>query len=261
MTDIPQAEDAGYAPPLPAHPVHHSGRLFAALSKARAEFPPITKNRVATVKHDKGQYSYKYADLSDVFDAIDAALAAYGVTLFQQPLGSDLVTVLAHESGETFSGKWPIKAMKGQDLSNAQSYQAAVQVAKRYALTALIGVSTEETVEGDMSRKATTRGEMTEAFETGDGVTMPRGAKFTKDMTNRQKAQEAARAIEEGFRAVKTAQGLSGAWDRNAVFIDLLAAKHDDLYQNVVDVFQTLMDAKTETIAAEVAVEVKGQEE
>lgn len=239
-----------------------TGQLFSALAKARAEFPPIHKNRVATVKHDKGQYSYKYADLSDVFEAIDAALAAYGITIFQHPSGLELVTVLAHESGEMFTGRWPIKAMKGQDLGNAQSYQAAVQVAKRYALTALIGVSTEETVEGDMSRKSpSVRGEMTEAFETGDGVTMPRGAKFTKDMTNRQKAQEAARAIEETFRTVKTAQGLSGAWDRNSVFIDLLAAKHDDLYQNVVDVFQTLMDAKTETIAADIAAEVKGQEE
>lgn len=238
-----------------------TGKLFAALAKARAEFPPIHKNRVATVKHEKGQYSYKYADLSDVFEAIDAGLAAYGVTLFQHPSGPELVTVLAHESGEMFEGRWPIKAMKGQDLGNAQSYQAAVQVAKRYALTALIGVSTEETVEGDMSRKAPPRGEMTEAFETGDGITMPRGAKFTKDMTNRQKAQEAARAIEQAFRDVKTAQGLSGAWDRNSTFIDLLAAKHDDLYQNVVDLFQTLMDAKTETIAAEVAAEVKEQAE
>ena len=247
--------------PIAPEPSRFTGKLFAALAKARAEFPPIHKNRVATVKHDKGQYSYKYADLSDVFEAIDAGLAAYGITLFQHPSGAELVTVLAHESGEMFTGRWPIKAMKGQDLGNAQSYQAAVQVAKRYALTALIGVSTEETVEGDMSRKTPPRGEMTEAFETGDGVTMPRGAKFTKGMTNREKATEAARAIEEGFRTVKTAQGLSGAWDRNAVFIDLLAAKHDDLYQNVVDVFRTLMDAKTETIAAEVAEEVKRQEE
>jgi hypothetical protein len=151
--------------------------------------------------------------------------------------------------------------MKGQDLGNAQSYQAAVQVAKRYALTALIGVSTEETVEGDISRRASSgRDNLTEAFETGDGVTMPRGAKFTKGMTNRQKAQEAARAIEEQFRSVKTAQGLSGAWDRNAVFIDLLAAKHDDLYQNVLDVFQALVEEKTASIAEDVLAKTEGVE-
>jgi hypothetical protein len=227
------------------------GDIYSALAKARGEFPPIPKTRVATVKHDKGQYSYKYADLSDVFDAVDAPLSAYGLTLFQHPVAGELVTVLAHESGQTLTGRWPIKAMKGQDLGNAQSFQAAVQVAKRYALTAMLGVSTEETVEGDMNRRLSPRDNITEAFETGDGVTMPRGAKFNKGMTNRQKAQEAARAIEEQFRAVKTMQGLSGAWDRNTVFIDLLAAKHDDLYQTVFDCFHSLMDAKTETTAVE----------
>lgn len=221
------------------------GALFRALAKARGEFPAIHKNRVATVKHDKGQYSYKYADLSDVFEALDPVLSAYGVTILQYPEGADLVTCIAHESGQEITGKWPIRAMKGQDLNNAQSYQAAVQVAKRYALTALLGVSTEETVEGDISRKASRDDTMTEAFETGDGTRMPRGAKFSQGMTPRQKAVEAARAIEDQFHAVKTAAGLSGAWDRNAVFIDLLASKHDDLYQSVFDLFQTLLAEKT----------------
>ena len=221
------------------------GKLFAALAKARGEFPAIHKNRVATVKHDKGQYSYKYADLSDVFTAIDPVFSAYGLTVIQYPMGPDLVTCIAHESGQEFSGRWPIRAMKGQDLGNAQAYQAAVQVAKRYALTALIGVSTEETVEGDISRKTSGSIEMNEAFETGDGVIMPRGATFNKAMTPKQKAVEAGRAIEDQFKGVKTAAGLSGAWDRNAIFIDHLAAKHDDIYQSVFDLFQTLMEEKT----------------
>ena len=230
---------------VPVAAAESKGALFGALAKARAEFPPITKNRVATVKHDRGQYSYKYADLSDVLEAIDAALAAYDLTVLQFPDGSELVTVIGHVSGQSISARWPIKAMKHQDLGSAQSYQAAVQVAKRYALTALIGVSTEETVEGDISRKVSGRDSLTEAFETGDGVTMPRGAKFTKEMTSRQKAEEAARAIEAQFRDTKTGKGLSGAWDRNAIFIDLLASKHDDLYQTVFDLFQTLMESRT----------------
>jgi hypothetical protein len=84
-----------------------------------------------------------------------------------------------------------------------------------------------------------------ERFEVGDGVRMPTGAKFTADMTPRQKAQEAARAISAQFNAAKTGRGLSGAWDRNSMFIDLLAEKHDDLYQDVLDQFQALMDGMT----------------
>lgn len=217
-------------------------QIFAALAKARGLFPEIIKNRVATVKHDKGQYSYKYADLSDVFNAIDPILAANGLTVMQFPEAMNLTTIIGHESGEQITAQWPIKAMKGGDIGNAQGFQGAVQVAKRYALTALLGVSTEETVEGDQSRKFTQTDPMNDKFETGDGVRMPAGAKFTKDMTPRQKAEEAARAIMEQFGTVKTGKGLSGAWDRNAAFIDLLAEKHDGLYQNVLDVFQTRME-------------------
>ena len=61
--------------------------IFAALAKARGLYPEIVKNRVATIKSDKAQYSYKYADLSDVFNAIDPVLSANGLTVMQQMKG------------------------------------------------------------------------------------------------------------------------------------------------------------------------------
>lgn len=222
------------------------GRIYAALAKARGIYPQIVKNRVATIKSDKAQYSYKYADLSDVFAAIDPVLSENGLTVMQFPDGPNLVTVIGHESGESITGTWPIKAMKGGDVGTAQAFQSAVQVAKRYALTAMLGVSTEETVEGDVNRRlANIVDPINDRFEVGDGVRMPAGAKFTKDMTPRQKAEEAARAIEAQFQDTKTGKGLSGAWDRNVMFIDLLAERHDDLYQNVLDAFSALMESHT----------------
>jgi hypothetical protein len=241
MNDMTEIE----VPQVSAPPVADCALIYAALAKARGEFPAIPKNRVATVKSDKASYSYKYADLSDVFEAVDPVLAAYGITVFQRPVGNELETVVAHESGQIITGKWPIRAMKGQGLDTAMSYQAAVQVAKRYALTAMLGISTEETVEGDHRRKEGMPEGINEHFETGDGVRMPRGAKFTKDMTAREKAVEAARAIEAQFDEAKTAVGISGAWDRNSKFIDLLAEKHDDLFQNLTDKFHFLMENKS----------------
>lgn len=235
----------------PEAQVASRANIFAAMAKARGLYPEIRKNRVATVKHEKGQYSYKYADLSDVFNAIDPILSSNGLTVMQYPEGNNLTTVVGHESGEQVMVQWPIKAMKGGDTGNAQGFQGAVQVAKRYALTAVFGISTEETVEGDSSRKFTATDPMNDKFETGDGVRMPAGAKFTKDMTPRQKAEEAARAISEQFNLVKTGKGLSGAWDRNSPFIDVLAEKHDDLYQNVLDQFQTRMDSYSGDVAGE----------
>lgn len=232
-------------PPNPPM-VQSKAQIFGALAKARGLYPQIAKNRVATIKSEKAQYSYKYADLSDVFTAIDPILSENGLTVLQFPDGNNLITIVGHESGEIVQGAWPIKAMKGGDTGTAQGYQAAVQVAKRYALTAMLGVSTEETVEGDTNRRlAHIVDPINEKFEVGDGVRMPAGAKFTQGMTPRQKAEEAARAIAAQFRDAKTGKGLSGGWDRNSMFIDLLAAKHDDLYQNVLDEFQTLMDIHT----------------
>lgn len=225
-------------------PVENCAKIYQALAKARGEFPAIPKNRVATVKSDKASYSYKYADLSDVFAAVDPVLSAYGLTVFQRPIGPELETIIAHESGQVISGRWPVRAMKGQGLDTAMSYQAAIQVAKRYALTAMLGISTEETVEGDHRRKEGMPEGINENFETGDGVRMPRGAKFTKDMSARDKAVEAARAIEAQFDEAKTPVGVSGAWDRNSKFIDLLAEKHDDLYQTLFDKFHFLLDNK-----------------
>lgn len=240
MTDAPDTQ----SDVTPA-PVMH-GSIYAALAKARGLYPMIVKNRVATIKSDKGQYSYKYADLSDVFTAIDPILSENGLTVMQFPDGQNLVTVIGHESGQAVQAAWPIKAMKGGDVGTAQGYQAAVQVAKRYALTALLGVSTEETVEGDQNRKlASIVDPINDKFEVGDGVRMPAGAKFAQGMTPRQKAEEAARAISAQFADAKTGKGLSGAWDRNGMFIDLLAERHDDLYQNVLDEFQTRMEILT----------------
>jgi hypothetical protein len=225
------------------HPLSMTGRLFAALAKARGEFPDIPKNRVARVKHEKGEYSYKYADLSDVFHAIDPILAAYGVTVIQHPAGQELQTIIAHESGDVVTGSWPIKPMKGQDLGNAQAYQAAVQVAKRYALTAMLGISTEETVEGGLRAPKRLPEPVNEDFTTSDGVRMPKGAKWRKGMTRREAAEEAARAISAQFKEPKTADGVSSVWDRNEEFIEMLSNKHDDLYQNILDEFHAIVES------------------
>lgn len=221
--------------------------LVAAMARARAEFPEIPRNRVATVRMKSGgQYSYNYADLADVFNATTPALSAYGLTIFQFPEKGEIVTVIAHESGEERRFTWPIKAMPARGIDDAQSYQSAVQVAKRYALTAALGISTEETVEGDYSRKKGLPENINENFETGDGIRMPRGAKFSPNDGPRKKAEAAAEAIIAQMDEVKTVAGLNGVWNRNESFIALLDEKHNDLYQNVFDKFHMHIDEKGE---------------
>lgn len=216
-----------------------NAKLFAALASARGEFPDIPRTRIATVRMKSGgQYSYKYADLADVLAAVTPALSANGLAVMQYPDGLELVTILAHASGETLQTIWPIKALPLRGLDDSQSFQSAVQVAKRYALTALLGVSTEETIEGDpKAHRREAAPVPDENFHTPDGVRAPVGAKFTAEMTPRQKAEEAARAIEALFQEPKTAKGLEGVWNRNSMFIERLRDHHADLFNNVYDVF------------------------
>lgn len=221
--------------------------LFRALARARGEFPEIERKRTARVRLKTGDsYSYTYADLSDVFAAINPVLSAYGLNIFQWPEGETLYTEITHESGLSKIAEWPIKAMPARSLQDAQSYQSAVQVAKRYALTALLGIATEETVEGDPKTHRPEQGSapvntINDQFETADGRRMPKGANITGDMTPRQMAEEAARAIEAQFNEVKTAVGLNGVWNRNQMFIDKLAEKHSDLFDEIHDAFHSLL--------------------
>lgn len=232
--------------------------LYGAKAEARAEFPDIPKNRTATVRmKDGGSYSYKYADLADVFSAVNPILAANGLDVSQWPDGNTLMTRIAHSSGASEVTPWPIKAMPKRGLDDCQAFQSAVQVAKRYALTAILGIATEETVEGDMRSRSPNDG-INDKFETQDGLSMPRGAKITKDMSPREKAEEAARAIEAQFQdpKIKTQVGINGVWNRNERFINVLHDRHTDLFDNVLDIFRAEMGAREDDAAAKGAADL-----
>ena len=220
--------------------------LFTALAKARGEFPPIPRTRTATVRMKSGgTYSYNYADLADVFDAVIPALSAYGLAVSQSPMGDQIVTVLMHENGGTMQTTWPIKPMPMRNIDNAQDYQSVVQVAKRYALTAALGISTEETVEGDP--KANRKRVMDERTAAEDAENPglerhPRGAVIKESMTPREKAEECARAIMAEMQGVKTIKGVEGVWSRSARWIDALQEKHEDLWANIYEQYCSLTD-------------------
>ena len=226
--------------------------LNAALAKARLEFADIPRTRRATVKMKTGgSYSYSYADLADVFRAVTPGLSANELAITQYPDGTYIVTAILHSSGEERVSNWPVKPMPARGIDDAQSYQSAVQVAKRYALTAALGISTEETVEGDPRahrREPAAQddpGTVNPEFETPDGVRHPVGAKFTPKMTPREKAVEAQRAIVAQLDEAKTEKGLSGAWGRNEMFIEALRDRHADLFDNLYAHYSAREDAMT----------------
>jgi hypothetical protein len=136
----------GYAP-------HQSfGKLAEALAKAQAAFTPPRKGKTATVRSDKGNYSYSYADLAEVFDAIRKPLADNGLAVSQNIGVFDgvlsLETRLMHSSGEQLVARWPLPTgtLKPQEWGSLLTYY------RRYSLTAIVGVAADDDDDGNVAQ-------------------------------------------------------------------------------------------------------------
>lgn len=124
-----------------------------ALSRAQGTFKKISKNRVAKVRMKAGgEYTYNYADLSDVIESIRESLHANELA-FTQDVSSDgrrLVTQLWHKSGQFLIGSVPLigGGHTPQELGSALTY------ARRYGLCTLLGLVAEEDDDGQVAQNA-----------------------------------------------------------------------------------------------------------
>jgi hypothetical protein len=124
--------------------IHDYGSLAAALAKAQAAFPPIVRDKEVAVR----SYSYKYAPLDAILAAVRDPLATNGLAIAQLLEGPDLVTLLLHESGSTLTARTPLPPWEG-----VQQYGSMVTYIRRYALTAMLGIATEDDDDGEAAAK------------------------------------------------------------------------------------------------------------
>ena len=122
------------------------GKLFQALSKAQSKIKSPLKTRTANATATR---TYKYADLSDIIDAIKGPLSDNGLAFTQlvKRLESEpvLVTTLGHVSGEFIDSYYPLPkagTVTPQQMGSAMTY------AKKYSLSAIVGVSAEDDDDG-----------------------------------------------------------------------------------------------------------------
>ena len=118
--------------------------LAKAMLKVQADLQPALKDRENTFSHSR------YATLNSVMDACRDALITNGIWLTQYPVPVEtghvgLATKLTHAK----SGQWQSSLMV-MPLSKAdpQGYGSAITYSRRYALSALIGIVTEEDDDG-----------------------------------------------------------------------------------------------------------------
>lgn len=120
-------------------------KLATALSKAQGEFQSIHAERTGQLGHRK----YRYADLASFLTAVRGVLSKHGLAVIQRPLPSDgelvlLETMITHDSGEWIAGELCIKSAN----TTAQAIGSALTYARRYSLSAMLGLATEEDDDG-----------------------------------------------------------------------------------------------------------------
>ena len=113
--------------------------LAIALNKAQATL------QVAKKGSENPYFHSKYADLLSVWDACREALVSNGLSVVQiadisLPDKAVLETILMHTSGEWIKGRLPLLPVK----PDPQAQGSAITYARRYSLSAIIGLCTEE---------------------------------------------------------------------------------------------------------------------
>lgn len=114
------------------------GKLAEALAKAQGQMKPALKDSI------NPHFRSAYADLNACWSAIREPLSSNGLAVIQNvssdASGVTVETMLVHSSGEHIQSKcWLPVAQK-----TPQAYGSAITYARRYSLSALVGLSAED---------------------------------------------------------------------------------------------------------------------
>ena len=198
-----------------------NSELFTALAKAQAAFPVVEKNRTA----GKGSsFSYKYADISDIIEAIKPHLAANGLSFTQSFdfYGTPaavlvLKTTIHHSSGESHTSCLPMpdpSKMKPQDFGSVTTYM------RRYGLGALIGIASDEDIDGALTPKEKTNAQperkpaarLPEVSPAGKKAVAGSGLTITEPMVKRMFAIATSKGVtKEQLKEMAVAEGHEGS--------------------------------------------------
>ena len=118
--------------------------LLESLVKAQAEFTTLPK--------DKSGYGYKYTDLDTVITYVRPVLARYSLGFLQSLTTIDggknaITTRLFSSTGEYLEDTIALPDVQVGKTNAAQNMGAAITYMKRYALCAVLGISSDEDVD------------------------------------------------------------------------------------------------------------------
>ena len=138
--------------------------IAKALSKFQAEVTNVKKDGINPF------FRSKYATLENVLDTIRNPLTKNGLSFSQFPTGeNELTTILLHTSGEWLKST---TKMTPKDAT-PQGQGSAITYMRRYAISAVLGVASEEDDDGAAASGTVKKTPVTGAYDKGISVTKP----------------------------------------------------------------------------------------
>lgn len=142
--------EADPVPPQPAA-THGSpdqlGLLAGALAKAQAELPTIPRTKTATIRSEKANYTYQYAELGNILALARPVLGKHGLAVTQLMVDHKLITWLMHEAGGRLESILDIPTFNlPQALGSWLTYM------RRYTISALLGIAPEDDDDGSVAQ-------------------------------------------------------------------------------------------------------------
>lgn len=120
-----------------------NAQLFEALIAFQAEVPAIKKDSTNPF------FKSKYASLDTIVETIKPLMKKHGLGFMQFPAGeNELKTVIIHKSGEALSDSCKLELVK----NTPQDQGSAITYMRRYALSAALGLVTEDDTDGEMGQ-------------------------------------------------------------------------------------------------------------
>lgn len=147
---------------------------ITAIAKALAEFQREAKNPTNSAKakvptKSGGEFTYTYAPLPDVITHVRPLMAKHGLAVVQSPIsdqsGVGVTTLLTHTSGEWIMSDPLILPLQA---GTAQAAGSAVTYARRYALSAILGISSEDDDDAGLATRETRQVERAQVAATRD---------------------------------------------------------------------------------------------
>lgn len=129
-----------------------------AMAKAKAEIPPISKNRRVSYENKSGdKTNYAHEDLAEIAKTVDPILSRYGLSYrFRTAQGTNGITVtciVSHEQGYSEETLLSGGADSSGGKNSIQAVGSTVTYLQRYTLKAALGLAAAQDDDGKQAEQ------------------------------------------------------------------------------------------------------------